>query len=216
MTKIDATHNLTESAPSSVLRKVLITIIGGLTAVFSIAFLAGYTVAVTEQGGLNAYAIGTIAAGLVLIGLTVFISYKLWPKGTHEAVPAREKKSQHILWAAVVIGVLLGGYMAVASGDNPDGVFSNEPVTASFAVISIATWLIIVPIITWMWWRTIDEHEADAYREGALVSAHVYIFLAPTWWMAARAGWAPQQDPMIVLVIVSIVWSIVWLYRKYA
>jgi hypothetical protein len=33
--------------------------------------------------------------------------------------------------------------------------------------------------------------------------------------MATRAGWLPPQEPMIVLLLFSIVWMLVWFIRRY-
>ncbi len=127
------------------------------------------------------------------------------------------QKSKRVLILALLVGVALGIYFSVASFADPDSfeLFDNSDINPVVAAIGIAVWLLIVPPLTWIWWRTVDEHEKDAYREGAMVSAHFYLFLVPTWWLASRAGWVPAQDPMIVLLIVSIIWSCVWLYRKY-
>ena len=127
------------------------------------------------------------------------------------------KKSKRILIFSMLVGAALGMYMAISLAEAPGefDFFSNSPINSTVAAVAIAVWLLIVPPLTFVWWRNVDEHEKDAYREGAMVSAHAYIFLVPSWWLGTRAGWLPDQDPMIVLVLVGIVWSAVWLYRKY-
>jgi hypothetical protein len=94
-------------------------------------------------------------------------------------------------------------------------VLGNGPVSPVLAAGLIAAWLIPGPLLTWLWWRQIDEHEAGAYREGAVVAIHAYVFLTPAWWIATRAGWLPPQEPMLVLFAVSLVWGLVWFVRRY-
>lgn len=134
------------------------------------------------------------------------------------AIAPSVKKSKRIMVLSMIVGAALGMYMAIALAADPGrfDFFSNSHMNSTVAAVAIASWLLIVPLLTLAWWRNVDEHEKEAYREGAMVSSHAYLFIVPSWWLAARAGWVPAQDPMIVLVLVGIIWSVVWLYRKYA
>ncbi len=126
------------------------------------------------------------------------------------------RKARNLLWIALAVGFVLGIYFGAMGDGSMDILFSNNPVSSAVAGIGIVVWLIVVPWISWLWWQAVDEHEAGAYREGAMVAVHLYIFMVPTWWLAARAGWVPEQQPMIVFLIVCVVWTAVWFYRKYA
>ncbi|MEL6878764.1 MAG: hypothetical protein AAGL68_11810 [Pseudomonadota bacterium] len=133
-----------------------------------------------------------------------------------ETIAPSTRKSRNLLLIALAIGGALGLFLGLSDGAGNDILFSNAPISQTVALISIAVWLIIVPAISWLWWKSVDEHEANAYREGAMISAHLYLFIVPAWWFAARAGWLQAQDPMIVFMIVCGVWILVWAYRKYA
>ncbi len=136
-------------------------------------------------------------------------------KETSVPVSPNIRKARNLLWIAVAVGAVLGIYSGATAEGDMDVMLSNDPISPSFAMVAIAVWLVIVPLISWLWWRAVDEHEAGAYREGAMVAAHLYLFMAPTWWLATRAGWVPEQQPMIVFTIVCVVWTAVWFYRKY-
>lgn len=214
MTKPDLSNADHPSDGAVLIKRALLGIGGGITLVFIAGMIAGYSSVVIEHGGPDLVDAAIIAA-MLLAGLVVgYAMWRFWPCGSNEPVAPRVKSARMILITACVLGVPLG-IMLGASDNNATGLFSNAPVSTTIAVIAIAIWLIPVPLLTWMWWQRVDEHEAGAYRDSASIAVHAYIFMAPAWWMASRAGWLPDQDPMIVLLIVSLVWSIVWFVRKY-
>ncbi|MEL6529022.1 MAG: hypothetical protein AAGK01_05005 [Pseudomonadota bacterium] len=204
-----------DNEPNTGLRKTLIGGIGGTSLLFLSAFLAGYTVAVFEHGMPSTIDMAMIGGILAVIAAVVFVCVRLWPKTGPEPIGPSAKKSRDLMF--VIIGLSIVAGIAFAAMDGPDNnlLFSNGPISLTAAVIVLAGWLIVTPIVTLLWWRSIDEHEAGAYREGSMIAAHFYLFLAPAWWIAGRAGWVPAQDPMIVFIIVCFVWTVAWFYKKF-
>jgi hypothetical protein len=113
-----------------------------------------------------------------------------------------------------LIGGVLGLLLAIGT-DGDLAVYSNGPINPLVALVAAVIFLVIVPIATWVWWKSIDEHEANAYRDGSMIAVHAYFFIVPAWWLAARTGYVPAQDPMVVLLIVSVIWGAVWFIRRY-
>lgn len=196
------------------LRRGLISAGGGLVLIFIAGIIAGFASAAIDHGGPSLIDLAVLSA-LLLTGLAVgYAMWRFWPRGSGELEAPRVKSARNILIASMVISVPAGFILALSDGGT-NGVFSNAQITPAIAVSLIALWLIPVPILTWMWWRRVDEHEANAYRDGGLAAVHAYIFLAPAWWIASRAGWVPAQDPMIVFLAVCLVWCGVGFARKY-
>lgn len=196
------------------LKRVLIGLGGGIALIFLAGVIAGYASVVIEKGGPRPVDAAIIGA-MVLTGAAIaYGMWRLWPDGVDEPVGPRVRSARRIFTAAVVVSIMLGLVLAIADGGS-ESFFSNEPVNPGVATLAIAVWIIIGPVFTWLWYQKIDEHEADAYRDSALVAVHAYIFIAPAWWIANRAGWLPPQDPMLVLLGVSLVWMIVWFRRRY-
>lgn len=207
----------TETSPqsSSGLKNGLSGVFVTITLLFATGALAGFATAVLEDGEPSLLDLGIIAALLLAIIMMILFLRKFWLARKDEPVAASTKKARNWLYIAVAIGAALGAFTTNVGGADMETLFSNQPIPPLLALVSIAIWLIVVPMVTWAWWRSVDEHEATAYRDGAMVAAHVYLFIAPSWWLAARAGWVQPQDPLIVFLIVSIIWSAYWLYRKY-
>jgi hypothetical protein len=196
-----------------ILKRAALGFGGGLVLVFLAGVIAGFSSAVIEHGGPG-LGEGVILAAMLLTALLVaYGMWRFWPRGIDEPVAPRIRSARNILIGVSAIG-LVTGFVAGVTGDGVENVFSNNPVTPELAGLAIALWLILFPV-TWLWWRKIDEHEADAYRDGALVAAHTYLLVTPAWWMATRAGWLPAQDPMAVMLAVSCLWSAVWFFRRY-
>lgn len=204
-------------APSEgaiILRRALIGTGGGIVLIFLAGIMAGYTSGIIERGTPDVRDAGVLGAIVLVAGVIAYAMWRLWPQASDEPVAPRVRNARRIMVAALALGAPLGS-MPGAADDGAAEFFSNAPVSPAIAASAIAIWLIAGPIITWLWWRQIDEHEAGAYREGGLIAVHVYMFTAPAWWIATRAGWLPAQDPMLVLLGVCLVWCLVWFVRRY-
>lgn len=196
------------------LRRGLISVGGGILLLFLAGVMTGFSYAAISDGNFGLVFIAILAAMLLVFAGVAYAMWRFWPRGSDEPVAPRVKSARNILIAAVVISIPVGFLLGLSDGGT-NGVFSNAPITPAIAIGLIASWLIPVPVLTWMWWRRVDEHEANAYRDGGFVAVHAYIFLAPAWWIASRARWVPAQDPMIVFLGVCIVWCCVSFARKY-
>ncbi len=211
MTKLEVDTGL-----SSSLRKALIIGLGGLAAVFLAGVLAGYTAVALEDEVMSLKDVAIIAGIVILLALILFTAWKLWPAPDGEPIANSARKSRNIYYASMGLGGLLGAFLMITGGADTETLFSNSPISANAAIGAIIIWAITTPAITYYWWRTTDEHEIAAYSDGASIAFHAYIFTVPSWWMAARAGWLPEQDPMIVWLATMVIWSAGWFYRKYA
>lgn len=215
MTKPDSDDFAMESSEGAVLlKRAGLGIGGGIALIFTGGIIAGYTSGALECGGPDLVDGAIIAAMVLLAALVAFVNWRFWPQGEDEPLSPRVRSARRLLLVAMVLGLPLGFLLGVTD-EGTGTLLSNAPVSAGIAAIAIALWVIVGPVITWLWWQKIDEHEAGAYREGALVAAHAYIFITPIWWMASRAGWLPPLEPMLVLLAVSVLWSIVWFVRRY-
>jgi hypothetical protein len=196
------------------LRRAVICIVGGILLIFIAGMIAGYTSVVIEHGAPRPIDAAMIGAMLLAGALVVYSMWRLWPRGLDEPVAPRVRSARRILIAALIVSLMLG--VLLGEADSNAGIFlSNAPVSHGLATLAIALWMILGPILTWLWWQKIDEHEADAYRDGAFIAGHAYMFIAPAWWMASRTGWLPAQDPMLVVLAVSVLWMVVWFVRRY-
>ena len=197
-----------------ILRRALIGLGGGCALVLIAGIMAGFALAEIEQGGFTLKAAGSLAIMLLMAGAIAYAMWRLWPRTEPFPEAPRVKEARRLLYLSLGLGALSGLALGIGGGSVED-LFYSTAVSASFAGWSIAVYLTALPLLTWLWWRNIDEHEAGAYRDGAVVAAHGYLFIAPVWWMATRAGWAPPQEPIVMVLLVSLLWCAVWLYRRY-
>jgi hypothetical protein len=215
MMKPDRNKRAGEPSEGAVLlKRAVLGLGGGITLIFIAGVITGYTSGALERGGPDLTDAAIIAAMVLLAALVAFGIWRFWPQSVDEPVAPRVRDARRLFLIAIALSLPLGFLLGVT--DEGSGAFlSNAPVTPGIAALAIVMWVIAGPLITWLWWQKIDEHEAGAYRDGALVAAHAYIFITPVWWMASRAGWLPPQEPMLVLLAVTLVWSAVWFVRRY-
>ncbi len=104
--------------------------------------------------------------------------------------------SAALAMAALVIGAF--------RKDQPFGLFSNGPVPVWAALVAIVSWLLARGLREW-WRASSDEHEQHASDVGRNAAAGVFFALTPAWWVAARAGLAPQPDAMVLWMITMVI-----------
>ena len=105
-------------------------------------------------------------------------------------------------------------FLGTFSKDRPLAIFSNSPVPLWIAIVVIASWL-LARVLRELWGESADEHERHALDFGRRIGAGVFFAITPAWWVAARAGLAPQPDAMILWVVIQIVVTFAWSWRRY-
>lgn len=197
------------------LLRMLIGTLGGVALIFLAAVFAGYGSVVIKRAAVDLTDVVILGIVVGLFALVAYGMWRFWPSGSGQLVANSTRKATNILYAMGGLGVVTGLAFAVIEGDTKVSLFSNGPIGNVTAIVAIIGWALVAPVLTWLWWRTVDEHEKATYAEASLISVHFYMICAPTWWIATRAGWLPAQDPMIVWLIVLTVLTVVWLYRRY-
>ncbi|PLK23559.1 hypothetical protein C0V72_09195 [Porphyrobacter sp. TH134] len=216
MTKPDlADHDDGPSANAVNTRRALLGTLAGIALLFLAGVFAGFLSGAIEQGTVRPLDVVILAGIAGLMAVVAYSVWRFWPGSSGEPVAQSARKATRIIYAMCGIGAIMGFALGAADDTGSMAFLSNRPVSNVVAGLSIAVWAVVVPALTWMWWRTVDEHETAVYAESGLAAVHVYLIGVPTWWMATRAGWLPAQDPMIVWVIIAVLWSAIWLYRRY-
>lgn len=207
-------HPDDEPSPFAGAKRAIIATGGGTAILILMGIATRYAAAALDHGEPSATDVAVIGA---IALLAVLASWQLWrflsKQGLEPEAP-RIQRARKLFVAMGLIGGVLGLLLAIGT-DGDLAVYSNGPINPLVALVAAVIFLVIVPIATWVWWKSIDEHEANAYRDGSMIAVHAYFFIVPAWWLAARAGYVPAQDPMVVLLIVSVIWGAVWFIRRY-
>ncbi|MFN3775187.1 hypothetical protein [Sphingomonas parapaucimobilis] len=91
----------------------------------------------------------------------------------------------------------------------------TSPLPLWFAIVMALTFGIVIPLLSWRWHQVVDEHERQAYRDGAVASFYTVGLGVPVWWFLWRGGALPPVQIGWVYGAMLCVGSIVWLWRKY-
>ncbi len=212
----EADVNMTSSNPgSSKFTFAALVFVTFVAVIFGAGVVAGFT----DAGGGDRPDVlfGIYAVWVAVVGGLAFLAARSWSrlmKAPKEMLSRSTRRSRNVLYAALVVSAGLGALLSMAQ---PEGtsIFTNGPLAVFPALVAIMVWTVGGSITTLMWWRMTDEHDRASYEAGANVAVHAYLFIAPSWWVATRAGLLPEQDPMVVMLIVAAIWSAVWFYRKY-
>ena len=159
---------------------------------------------------------GNLLVGVAGIGALLWLKpWKGWKAAAAPVSPATRKANR--LFGLKELGALVAMlvlYLGTFSPAHPFAIFSNSPVPLWVAIVVIAGWLLARVLREW-WGNSADEHERQAHAFGRSIGVGVFFALTPAWWVAARAGLVPQPDAMILWVIVQIVVSAAWPWRRY-
>lgn len=196
---------------------LLVAAVAGLGLVFALGIVSGVIAGSLERGSIKPTAIAFAIGATLVIGLCGWLLLRVVPALYPPASPRVARARRLVTWSAAIGGVIgiLMVLASVASGNEPPDMFSNSPIHAWAAAVLIAVLLAVVPPLTWAWHRSIDEHEASAYRDGTLAGIYAYCAIAPTWWLGWRGGFLPEPQEMITFLLVTAMWGIVWLVRRY-
>jgi len=200
-------------------KTVTVAALLGLILLLALGAIGGIAAAMLDGEANNRseaaiiLAISLLAGGAAGWGL---VRLKPWA-GSGEPVSPATKKANNLLLLSGLIGGVLGAAMSLSmiSADDPLALFSNSPMPRAVVIPSLAVWLLIVPVISWLWHRNVDEHEEQSYQFGGLAALYLYAFVTPAWWLAARGGLMPAPDAMIIFVGVMLVWCIAWFWRRH-
>ena len=211
MMKPENTPELSEDARDFTGLKLAL---GAVALTILIAFLAGYVVALLEGGSPSFVALIILGALVSLIAVIALAMWHSWQTRRREPEARNVKRSRQITYAAIGLGIIIG-IAATIGSETPLWFYSDGTISPLAASLGLVVWVVLTPIGTWWWWRSVDEHEKNAYRDGAFIASHIYLFVCGGWWLATKAQWLPPQDPITVFLGFCLIWTIVWGYKKY-
>lgn len=132
--------------------------------------------------------------------------------------PSTEKNRRIIILCAVFGGVWAMVFFVSHSLSDADvsdiTLLSNSPVPPILAIGTAAILAIGLIYASLEWHKSCDEHERAAINAGLYASLFFYSVATPVWWMVQRSMLVPAQDPMIMYVLVMIIFSAVWTYKR--
>jgi hypothetical protein len=183
-------------------------------AVFAAGAMAGATAAAREDG----LSLATMAMLCLFLALGVGSAWAGWKLyaaiGTEPEAP-RVRTSRLMLVLGGAMGAVFGLLMSVGVDATGSGsVFDNSPLPLWLASLAIIGWTVGGSLLTFLWLRSIDEHEMQANNAGALAALCTYLLVEPTWWLGWRGGFLPEQQPMLTFLLVLTVYTAVWFWRR--
>ncbi len=139
----------------------------------------------------------------------------------HDLRGPSERANHRLLAICGGLGGAIGlatAVVALQQRHGPNGAnvsLLTTPLPAWLAVVIAVLWGVVLPVISWRWHRVVDEHEREAYRDGAIAGYYVIGVGAPVWWFLWRGGLLPAVDAFWLYVAVMTVSGTVWIWRKY-
>ena len=197
--------------------------VGSLGALIGFAFfsaaLAGFLVGTRADPKtplawmlLGILVVGTLLCGV--ISITRVLAYYRVIKTAQ--IPKREKLSNWFIGGSIALGIIMAIIMVI-TGNAPGHEADANAISPAIAISAAIGVAILGGGGTWYWLaRVVDEHERNAYREGAEYAGHAVVLITPIWWLLWRGNLLPEPDAMIIMFTMAIVWTFVWFSKKFA
>jgi hypothetical protein len=204
---------------TTVLSVALATVaLGGLSGAVSVVvvllFFAHHFVwgSPTAWRTVLVFAVSLLIGGAALWGLMRLRPWRRWAGPVSPAT----RRSNILYWLkeGLALVAMLALFFGAASLGHPTAAISNGPIPPWVAIVAGLSWLVARVLREW-WRNSSDEHEQRASDTGRNAAAGIFLAVTPVWWVAWRAGFLPQPDAMVLWILVMVVSSIGWSWRRY-
>ena len=207
------------------LKTVVLSVLLGLVALFGLGVAVSGSFRVLfvarnfvwgSPGGWRF--LGILSVDLLIVGVSLWGLTRLKPwKGLGGPVSPATRRASRLYWAKELLGgaAILALLFGASSKGQPFSAASNSPLPLWVAIVAIPCWL-LARVIREGWRNSADEHERRASDFGRNAATGVFLAVTPAWWVAARAGLAPQPDAMLLWILTMVVSSIGWTWRRSA
>ncbi len=208
------TENSTKPSKAQAMYRWMQVFLAGLLLLAGAGILAGMALAFIDNGNLPMEDTALLLGAVILIACSIYWIIRLKPfSATQEPVSSRTQRTRKQFALQAVLGFLIAVAFSLAAAEKVD-FFGNGPLPALPVMVLAASYLVSLPVMGWIWHRTVDEHEAAANHAGAVVALYAYAMITPVWWLGARADMLPPHEPMIVFIVVMFVSWAVWAIKR--
>jgi hypothetical protein len=217
MALTDHNRETLEDRPLS-FRKILLSMVLGLIVLIALAAASGAIVALVHGADRPVAAAAVSLAALALAGAAGWGIARLRPwAGSGGPVGPKTRRARTMFAVSAILGGALAALLVFGTwgGGELGGLATDQPLPQWLAAAVAAIWLIAVPVISWIWFRSVDEHEAQSYTFGGTIALHIYYIALPAWWIAWRGGFLPAPHHGILFWIVTVAWLAGWAWRRY-
>lgn len=198
------------SSLPALLRATVMLLLAGASVGFFASFLEQETH--SQRGWIVAAVMALIGAGALFL---LVRDFRRWWQAT-AAMPTQERRASRILAVSIATGFVLGGATMLLGRADHELLPEAGSMSPVLAVVIAAAVLVIGPWTSRRWWLATDEHERMVYTEAAHIAASAVLYIGIGWWLLSRAALVPPPDAMALLLGMCVIWSFVWLQRKYA
>jgi hypothetical protein len=186
--------------------------IGLVTAMLAGGF-AGYNQAAAESGdaALAPWLGPLLAIALGGIALALYVR-------RHADWFRNWSPRKRLYWVSVILSGALGFVAALVLQIGPqgaDGLLSNSAMTPNVAIGLSLLWIVGLIVALFLYHRSIDDHERQAYHLGALAGFYAFVMPCPAWWVLWRADLAPPVDAMLLFALSLTVNAAVYFWFKF-
>lgn len=195
-------------------QRVLLMSLLALLAIYSLSVILDVGRAGMERG-FNPLIWLLVSLAAITAAASAFAFFRMLRTGRAEPEAESIRRSRNWIWASFALGALLGLALSAGIMGDDTAVFSNAPLPPALAIATMAWLSVVVPFISWRWYRNVDEHERQSYNFGALAALYFYTCLTPGWWLGWRGGFLPEPAHMLVFLATMFIWCAGWFWRRY-
>ena len=126
----------------------------------------------------------------------------------------RDKKRR---WWAIILMLGVAGFVPgfLLGFHQGDSLIDPQAVWPTWIVLLLAaTFLIAVPIGSWLLHRQMDELERDNHRKAAVIGAGVLVIVYPVWLLLWMGALAPEPIHWVMFLTFYVPFIASWLFYR--
>lgn len=129
----------------------LVMALGGAAGMTAVGFKTGWTATLIIVAG----------AAMAIAGMCAWLFLRLQKRADAGEIAPKERRARMMMVGSMVLGGVLGLLLAVGTIqiEDPMALYGNKPIEGWIAGLAVLLWFTLLPALTLVWWRNIDEHE---------------------------------------------------------
>jgi hypothetical protein len=197
-------------------------VLGGVFLVFLAGGITGFTAAMIDHDERpKLLAVAILGVSLIAFVATALLLWSL-VRSLSLTTLSRYDRRYYGMWGAIALcGIPVGAGIAFLGDREEAGgyleIIGSGPLEPMTALASAGLLIGLLVLAAWIYHRTIDDHEEQAYLWGSTIAFYFLTIALPAAWLLARGGWFELGFAQVAALLLAsiIVQFAVWLWFKF-
>lgn len=175
-----------------------------LLTIFAMGVVIGVASRAIELGEVRQRGLLALAVAVPAGAAFAWLTWRLTSHWRRPGLSGYEQRHTRMLLTIVALGLPLGLLLGLASGPDISAV-ATGPIAPWMAILTAAVLAISMSVSLFLYHRTIDDHEQQAYFRANSLAFYFLVIAIPAAWLLSRGGLIPPlgAGPVMLILFAS-------------